>query len=142
MGFKTHDGNIVGKTQLFVEGDNGEAVPVKLSNLGGGGGGMPGEGSITTEMFAPDAKVPKAVVSDSTDSVTWAKVTGKPATFPAAAHTHTIANITGLEAALSAKLTASKATAQPDSTAADVATLVEDFNALLTKLRASGILSS
>ena len=34
-----------------------------------------------------------------------------------------------------------KAAAQPDSTAADIATLKADFNALLAKLRAAGLLA-
>lgn len=37
--------------------------------------------------------------------VAWADVTGKPATFAPATHTHTIANVTGLQAALDAKAT-------------------------------------
>jgi hypothetical protein len=38
-------------------------------------------------------------------------------------------------------VTANKAAAQADSTAEDVVTLVSDFNALLAKLRAAGIMS-
>lgn len=38
--------------------------------------------------------------------VAWADVTGKPSTFAPATHTHTIANVTGLQAALDAKATA------------------------------------
>lgn len=33
-----------------------------------------------------------------TVTVTWADVTGKPATFPAATHTHTVAQVDGLQA--------------------------------------------
>lgn len=33
-------------------------------------------------------------------AVAWADVTGKPATFPPASHTHTVANVTGLQAIL------------------------------------------
>lgn len=54
-------------------------------------------------------------------------------------HAHVIADVTGLQAELDAKLTASKVAAQADSTAPDVATLVTDFNALLAKLRAAGV---
>ena len=42
--------------------------------------------------------------------------------------------------ALNGKLTATKAAAQADSTATDVAGIVGDFNALLAKLRAAGIM--
>ncbi|MDC0761689.1 head fiber protein [Brevibacillus sp. AG] len=42
---------------------------------------------------------------------------------------------------LNGKLTATKAAAQADSTATDVAGLVADFNALLAKLRAAGIMT-
>ncbi|WP_420887504.1 head fiber protein [Brevibacillus formosus] len=49
--------------------------------------------------------------------------------------------ITGLTTDLAAKLTATKASAQADSTATDVAGLVADFNSLLAKLRTAGILA-
>ncbi|MFB0847337.1 head fiber protein [Paenibacillus oleatilyticus] len=42
---------------------------------------------------------------------------------------------------LATKLTATKAAAQANSTATDVAGLVSDFNALLAKLRAAGIMA-
>lgn len=44
-------------------------------------------------------------------------------------------------AQLNAKLTATKAATQANSTATDVAGLVTDFNALLAKLKAAGIMS-
>lgn len=44
-------------------------------------------------------------------------------------------------AQLNAKLTASKAAAQANSTATDVPGLVTDFNALIAKLKAAGIMS-
>ncbi|MNI93571.1 Head fiber protein [compost metagenome] len=50
--------------------------------------------------------------------------------------------ITNLTTDLAAKLTATKAAAQADSTATDVAGLVTDYNALLAKLRAAGIIST
>lgn len=59
----------------------------------------------------------------------------------AASHTHSISQVSGLQSALDSKLTASQAEAQADSTAEDVATLVADFNALLAKLRAAGIMA-
>lgn len=92
------------------------------------------------------------------DSVAWDDVTDKPSTFTPADHQHNASDITEgvLDAAriptlaqskitnlvsdLSSKLTASPAAAQADSTATDVETLVADFNALLAKLRAAGIM--
>ncbi|PJN53661.1 hypothetical protein PAEVO_03820 [Paenibacillus sp. GM2FR] len=86
-------------------------------------------------------------------TVAWADVSGKPSTFPptigttastaaAGNHTHAVANITGLQTALDAKLTGSKAPAQANSTATDVAGLVADFNALLAKLRTAGVITT
>lgn len=48
--------------------------------------------------------------------------------------------ISNLTADLAAKLTATQAAAQADSVAEDITTLVADFNALLAKLRAAGIM--
>lgn len=102
---------------------------------------------------------------DASDvEVSWGDITGKPSTFPpaththeiedvnglqsaldgkaAASHTHSISQVSNLQSALDAKLTATQAEAQADSTAEDVATLVADFNALLAKLRAAGIMAS
>lgn len=120
---------------------------------------------------------------------TWAQVTGKPATFAPADHTHTASQIsdastvgqnvlkaanaaaarTAIEAGTSSLTVGSvagaalaaagaagsastaarsdhthpipKAATQADSTAEDVAGLVADFNALLAKLRAAGLLA-
>ncbi|NLS42536.1 hypothetical protein EYH65_20545 [Bacillus subtilis] len=52
-----------------------------------------------------------------------------------------MANVTGLQTALDGKLTAAKATTQANSTATDVAGLVTDFNALLAKLKAAGLMA-
>lgn len=59
----------------------------------------------------------------------------------AASHTHSISQVSNLQSALDAKLTAAQAEAQADSEAADLETLVADFNALLAKLRAAGIMA-
>src|SRR5690606_37104838 len=102
-------------------------------------------------------------VDASEVEVSWGDITGKPSTFPpashtheiedvnglqsaldgkaAASHTHSISQVSNLQSALDAKLTATQAEAQADSTAEDVATLVADFNALLAKLRAAGIMA-
>jgi hypothetical protein len=55
-------------------------------------------------------------------------------------HNHTIGDVTGLQAGLDSKLTATMIPATEDSVAADIETLVSDFNALLSKMRASGII--
>ncbi|MED4828143.1 head fiber protein [Bacillus atrophaeus] len=77
----------------------------------------------------------------ATVEVKWADITGKPSTFAPASHTHTIANVTNLQTTLDGKLTASKAAAQANSTATDVAGLVTDFNTLLGKLKSAGLMS-
>ena len=43
-------------------------------------------------------------VAETANSVPWTGVTGKPSTFPPSSHTHTISNITGLQAALDGKM--------------------------------------
>ncbi|MDI6617881.1 MAG: hypothetical protein QME45_04275 [Clostridiales bacterium] len=101
----------------------------------------PAAGSITTEMFAANAKAPYAGTADNANAVAWANVSGKPSTFAPSAHTHVMANITDLAAVLNAKLTATKAATQADSTATDIAGLVADFNALLAKLKAAGLMA-
>lgn len=99
------------------------------------------DGSITTEKFNANAKAPAATTADSAGAVAWGNVTDKPSTFTPSSHTHSISDVTNLQSTLDSKLTASQAEAQADSTATDVETLVGDFNALLAKLRAAGILA-
>lgn len=79
--------------------------------------------------------------SGAPTEVAWADVENKPSTFPPSAHTHAIADVTNLQTTLNGKLTASKAATQANSTATDVAGLVTDFNALLAKLKAAGLMS-
>lgn len=59
---------------------------------------------------------------------TWAQVSGKPTTFAPVVATATVTG--GVKAAAS----------QADSVAADIETLVADFNSLLAKLKAAGIM--
>lgn len=47
----------------------------------------------------------KAESAKSADAVAWANVTGKPGTFTASAHTHPVAEVTGLQSALDTLLT-------------------------------------
>lgn len=61
-------------------------------------------------------------------SVAWGSVTGKPTTFAPVPATASV--VGGVKAAAT----------QAASTATDVAGLVTDFNALLTKLKAAGIM--
>lgn len=51
---------------------------------------------VTTDTRLSDARTPL------THSHSWASITGKPNTFPATTHGHTIAQVTGLEAELAA----------------------------------------
>lgn len=93
-------------------------------------------GTITQSgMFAGGMAVPSTA-----SSVAWANITGVPASFNP---TLPIAQsgITGLVAALGTKLTATQMPAQVNSVAADVPTLVADFNLLLGKLRTAGLLA-
>lgn len=73
--------------------------------------------------------------------VTWEDVQDKPSTFAPSDHAHEVGDITGLQTTLNEKLTANKAAAQSDSNAEDIETLVSDYNELLGKLRAAGILA-
>lgn len=50
-------------------------------------------------------KTAKAESAKSADAVAWANVTGKPGTFTASAHTHPVAEVTGLQSALDTLLT-------------------------------------
>lgn len=58
----------------------------------------------------------------------------------ASSHTHTIANVTGLQSALDGKLTATKASAVTDSEATDIEGVNTVLNNLLANLRTAGIL--
>ena len=109
----------------------------------GDGGGLIGEipdGTISTKKFADDAKAPFAGEADIANSVKWANVQEKPATYEPSAHTHPIEQVEGLQEKINEKLTASKAQAMDDSSAEDLEELVVDFNTLLSRLRASGVL--
>ncbi|MFV8869566.1 head fiber protein [Serratia fonticola] len=69
------------------------------------------------------------VLSGGSASVAWGDVTGKPTTFaPVTATTLVIGGV-------------KQAATQANSTATDAAGLVTDFNALLAKLKAAGIMA-
>ena len=52
-------------------------------------------------------KVNNASVADSANAVAWNNVSGKPSAFTPSSHTHTIANVTGLQTALDGKAASS-----------------------------------
>lgn len=62
------------------------------------------------------------------DAVTWATLTGKPAEFPPAAHSHAVGDVTGLQTALDGKQAAG------DYAAADHAHAVADVDGLQSAL--------
>ena len=65
-----------------------------------------GAGDMAKSVYDTDndGKVDAAEVADA---VPWTGITGRPATFPPSAHAHAIADVTGLQAALDAKASAS-----------------------------------
>lgn len=89
-------------------------------------------------LKAADAAAARTAIGAGTSNLALGTTASTAA---AGNHTHTIANITGLQTALDGKLTATKAATQADSAATDVAGLVTDFNALLAKLKSAGIMA-
>lgn len=93
-------------------------------------------------------------------SGSYGDLTGVPSTFEPSAHTHSASDInsgvltaariptlaqskvTNLVSDLASKLTASQGAAIADSVAADITTLVADFNSLLAVLRTAGIIAT
>src|SRR5690606_32403738 len=69
--------------------------------------------------------------------VAWADVTGKPSTFPPATHTHAVADVTGLQAAIDGKQAAgSYAAATHTHAVADVTGLQAIINDLTSRIEA------
>lgn len=85
------------------------------------------------------------VSSGGSTSVAWDDVTGKPATFaPTIGTTATTAkagNYTPAVATTAVAGIVKMSATQANSTATDVAGLVTDFNALLAKLKAAGLMA-
>lgn len=75
-----------------------------------GGGSIPdgsigtdqlADNAVTTEKLSSDAKAPFAGHADEAGAVDWQNVSNKPSQFPPDAHTHPIAQVDGLQDALS-----------------------------------------
>lgn len=79
---------------------NSQDVVDALGYVPGAGGS--GTGDMTKAVYDPDDNgiVDHAALADSAP---WAGITGKPTTFPPSAHTHVIADVTALQAALDGK---------------------------------------
>ena len=98
-------------TPRIVKGDNGDVTKPFYSKepfvVVGDGGGSIGEipdGTITTEKFADDAKVPFAGKADEANSVEWSSVQDKPDVYAPEQHTHPIEQVQDLQQKLDDKL--------------------------------------
>jgi len=106
-----------------IQGNTGPAGPAGPQGpqgiQGPAGADGTGAGDMTKAVYDPndDGKVTAAV---NADVAPWAGITGKPATFAPSAHSHAIADVTGLQTALDGKAPTSHthtASAISDSTA-------------------------
>ncbi|KAF6585177.1 hypothetical protein [Paenibacillus sp. EKM211P] len=130
---------------LFIEGENGEPIPVSTKNpipFGGGSGG----GTITADSItdatttgkalvkATDAAAARTAIGAGTSSLTLGTGAGNAA---AGNHTHVMANITDLATALNAKTNKSAFTAltpladPATATTTQIATLLNSVVAAL-----------
>ncbi|MEK8128357.1 hypothetical protein WMW72_10625 [Paenibacillus filicis] len=89
----------------------------------------------------PAASAPKLPDKRYPGYLVFVDANGQPIDLGGGGGAIAIGDVTGLQAALNAKLTASKAATQANSAAADVAGLVADFNALLVKLKTAGLMN-
>lgn len=97
----------------------------------GGGGGAVAWADITGKpaTFPPTIGTTATTAKAGNYVPSWTEVTGKPATFaPVAATTSVVGGV-------------KMAATQADSTATDVSLLLADFNSLLAKLKAAGIMA-
>src|SRR5690625_4791056 len=78
--------------------------PFVVVGDGGGSIGDIPDGSITTEKFADDAKVPFAGKADEANSVEWSSVQDKPDVYAPEQHTHPIEQVQDLQQKLDDKL--------------------------------------
>lgn len=79
-------------------------VGEEISTVSGAGGNVPVGGSVGQALVKTGTG--PTDFDWGTISVTWASISGKPSTFTPSAHTHLIADVTGLQTALDAKLEA------------------------------------
>lgn len=137
------------------------SAPLPPNNVVAGSSGHP-----TMHNQLVDAITEARTNVDTAETLAdWATITGKPATFPPTIGATAVTAVAGNDARLTAgaagtatvralgttsttaaagddvRLLAGAAAAQANSVAADVATLVADFNALLAKLRTRGVLA-
>lgn len=117
-------------TKLVELGTNKSiSVADIIANAGGGGGAV-----AWADITGKPATFPPVIGTTATTAKAgnyvpaWSEITSKPTTFAPVAATATV--VGGVKAAAT----------QADSTASDVAGLVTDFNALLAKLKAAGIM--
>jgi len=77
---------------LLITGQAPQEQAVDYLDVSDIGSRVPGlVGGLVPEEYLPEL---------SAGSVAWADVTGKPATFPPSAHTHVVADVTGLQGSL------------------------------------------
>jgi len=90
-----------GITSTVIDDAANERINITLTSLGGSSGG----GGITDAPIDGNTYGRKdaAWVQIASLTVNWGDITGKPSTFPPDPHTHPIADVTGLQAALNGK---------------------------------------
>lgn|SRR5690606_1339813 len=100
-----------------------------LQNVGGGGGDM------KKEVYDQNDNG----IVDAAESVPWSGVTNKPSTFPPQSHTHSISEVTNLQAALDGKAAIPTAV-EPieDPTTATAEEIASKINELIAALNGGG----
>jgi hypothetical protein len=115
-----------GTTESVVSPAKMKAAILALAPGGGGGGS--GDMAKSTYDTNDDGKVDAA---DAADAAPWAGITGKPATFTPAAHSHTASDVTDFNTAADARISAAIGSAvqayDADTAKTDVA---QTFSAL------------
>ena len=133
------DATTIGKSVLT-------AASVNAARTAIGAGTGNGTSNLVVSTTAPASLATAAAIGVGTTAARADHVHPFPtaANVGAAAtsHTHTIANVTGLQAAIDAKLTGTKGVAVADSEAIDVEGLNIVVNALLASLRTSGAITT
>jgi len=116
----------------LIDLGTGQSISVAdiISGSGGGGGAV-----AWADITGKPATFPPVIGTTATTAKAgnyvpaWSEITSKPTTFaPVAATTSVVGGV-------------KMAATQADSTASDAAGLVTDFNALLAKLKAAGIMA-